>query len=194
MASLFACANERRTAVTVYSSSGTGLGRTSDEPVALRDRLQVLRLPEHDGVAVAPAQAGPASGCPLDHPCGERAAPQAVHRQQLADRQRDRAGFIGETDQPPLQLLVGRDLRLGDQAVDRVAELARERHRVGALERGADEERRGYVSEVDAVVMQRIDLPFGAARDRDEHLEPEALADKKALTFGHRDREREDAA
>jgi hypothetical protein len=112
-----------------------------------------------------------------------------VQRHELARRQRDRAVLIRQPDHLSLERGYIRDLGLGNQAVDRVVELSHDRHGVGTRERGPDQERRGYVSDVDAVVMERRDLVVGAAWDRLKRLHLESFTRKEALAGGDRNRQ-----
>src|SRR5262249_57669279 len=62
------------------------------------------------------------------------ASVQAIHRQELADRDGDRAGLGGHTEELALEAGVAPDLRLCHKTIDRVVELARDRGGIGALE------------------------------------------------------------
>src|SRR5262249_21755497 len=117
----------------------------------------------------------------------------AVHGHELADRDRDGAGLGGKAEELALEVGVTLDLRLRNQAVDRIVELGCDRDRVGALHRRLDHERGRHVTHVGGVVVQRFDQLLAATGDRD-HNEIESLAGKELLTLGDQQRQREDAA
>ena len=125
-------------------------------------------------------------------PNAPRRSPLQLH--ELADRKRNGAVFVGEPHQPSLEIANSRDLRLGNQAVDRVVELGRDGRRIRPAEHRAHQERRGNMGNVDAVVMQCRDLVIGATRNGNENLDVEPLPGKEAFLDRNRDREGKDAA
>src|SRR6516164_6799251 len=93
-----------------------------------------------------------------------------MHGQELSDRNRNRAGLGRHAEKLSLEVGVALDLRLRDQAVDRVVELAGDGDRIRALERRLDQERSCHVTDVGSAVMQCLDqfLPATGYGDRDE--------------------------
>ena len=142
-------------------------------------RHEILRLAERHRVAVALGQADQTVRRAVDEARAEIVAVDALHRQQLADRDRDRAGLGGKPDQLALEIGVALDLGLRDQAVDRIVELGDDGDGVGAVERGLHQERRRDVADVGGAVVQRVDH-LGAAAGHRHHVEIEALAQKEA--------------
>ncbi len=85
----------------------------SDEPVALLHGQEVPWLAEHDRIAVTLMQAVPAGWRAFDDLDAEVAVPEAVQRQQLAHRDRDSAGLVGESGPRarPMELAWVRSIR-----------------------------------------------------------------------------------
>ena len=88
--------------------------RKPQQTKAFAQRQQILRLTERHRFTVAAPQTGETRGRTFDNFDAEIAGAEPVRLQQLARRNRDGAGLVGEADQATFQIGDGFNFRPGD--------------------------------------------------------------------------------
>ena len=115
-------------------------------------------------------------------------------RQQPAHGKRDGPLLVGQSDAFALEVGIGLDARLGDQAEIALLKLGSDRDRVRTLHDGADQKRRSDVRDVDPALVESVENHLvRAAGHRNDDLHVQAFTRKQALALGYRDRQRKDA-
>jgi hypothetical protein len=178
--------------VDVEDQVGPRLIGEGEPRKAVLDRGKVLGLTHRHGGAFARPQALETRGG-ADHDLGgEIRHLDMLEREQPQARQGDGVAGRREAERASLEVREALDLGPRDQAVDRIAGLAHDRHRIGALEHRLDQVGRGVLAGIDLALVERGDDPVGAALDGNHH-QIDAFAGEEILALRDRERQRRQA-